>query len=273
MGSRRANSGLARAAARNANAIRSLFRSHEIARVISTGSSLAVSALPVAALHRVPAHYIESVTRTDGFSMSGRLLRCVPGVSLYAQWPHLAVGRWNYRGSVLDGFRVASSEPRKVRSLVVSVGTSTTFGFRRLLERLVAVVPTGVDVIWQTGATDVAGLPITAHGTLRAAELATAIESADVIVAHAGAGIALTALGAGKVPILVPRRASMGEHVDDHQGEIARHLEDLGLAVVADAATLTWETIASATAKRSELVDQPPPFVLEEPQMSAAARE
>ena len=96
----------------------------------------------------------------------------VPGVSLYAQWPHLAVGRWNYRGSVLDGFRVASSEPREVRSLVVSVGTSTTFGFRRLLERLVAVVPTGVDVIWQTGATDVAGLPITARGTLRAVELA-----------------------------------------------------------------------------------------------------
>jgi UDP-N-acetylglucosamine--N-acetylmuramyl-(pentapeptide) pyrophosphoryl-undecaprenol N-acetylglucosamine transferase len=253
-----------RAAVRNAAAIRRLLRSEDVSRVISTGSSLAVSALPQAGLHRIPAHYIESVTRTDGFSLSGRVLRRVPGVSLYAQWPHLAGGRWLYRGSVLDGFHAEAGAAQEVRTVVVSLGTSSTFGFRRLLERLVAIVPAGVDVLWQTGATVVDGLPIDARPAVPAAEFSTAIEAADVIVAHAGAGIALTALDAGKVPILVPRVASLGEHIDDHQGEIARHLAVAGLAVAADAGELTWETMTAASGIRARRVDRPPPFVLDE---------
>jgi UDP-N-acetylglucosamine transferase subunit ALG13 len=253
-----------RAAARNGAALHGLFRRNDITRAISTGSSLAVSTLPHAAVRRLPAHYIESVTRTDGFSMAGRMLRRFPGISLYAQWPHLAGGRWQYRGSTLDGYRAEATKGTAVRRVVVSLGTSSKYGFRRLLDRLVAVVPDDVEVLWQTGCTNVAGLAIDAQPVVPAADLTTAIAAADVVVAHAGAGIALTILEAGKLPILVPRRAAFGEHVDDHQGEIAGRLQALGLAVVTDAADLTWERIVSATAARVRRAEQPPRFRLDE---------
>ena len=253
-----------RAAAQNGALVHGLFRRHDITRAISTGSSLAVSTLPHAAVRRLPAHYIESVTRTEGFSMAGRMLRRVPGISLYAQWPHLAGGRWQYRGSTLDGYRAEAIEGAAVRRLVVSLGTSSKYGFRRLLECLVAVIPDDVEVLWQTGCTDVAGLPIDARPVVPAASLASAIDEADVVVAHAGAGIALTVLEAGKVPILVPRRAAFDEHVDDHQGEIAGRLQGLGLAFVIDASDLTWERIVSATAARVQRAEQPPRFRLDE---------
>lgn len=251
-----------RAALRNARSICKLFRGHDIARAISTGSSLAISTLPQAALRRIPAHYIESVTRADGFSLSGRMLQNVPGVNLYVQWPHLAGRRWSYHGSVLDGFASAPALPRAVRRVVVSLGTSARFGFRRMLVRLVGEIPAGVDVLWQTGSTVVTGLPIEARPSVPAADLTAAIKAADVVVAHAGAGIALTALQAGKIPVLVPRLESRGEHVDDHQGEIARRLAERGLAIVADADELSWDTINMATRLRVAATETLPTFAL-----------
>lgn len=253
-----------RAVIRNAGEIRKVFRTEPITRAISTGSSLALSALPQAALRRVPAHYVESVTRTDGLSLSGRILARTPGVRLYVQWPHLQAPGRRYAGSVLDGFRVGTADLAPVRRLVVSLGTSSRYGFRRLLERLVAIVPPEVEVLWQTGSTDTTGLAIEPTPNLPERELAAAIDRADAVVAHAGAGIALTALYAGKIPLLSPRLASRGEHVDDHQVEIARYLGDLDLAVVSGADDLSWELVASMTARRAIVLATPAPFPLEE---------
>ena len=48
---------------------------------------------------------------------------------------------------------------------------------------------------------------------------------------HAGAGIISAALAAGRKPIVVPRRAALGEHVDDHQHQLASKLADWDLVV------------------------------------------
>jgi len=47
------------------------------------------------------------------------------------------------------------------------------------------------------------------------------IDKADLIIAHSGGGITITALKKGKKIISIPRLAKLGEHVDDHQLEIA----------------------------------------------------
>ena len=52
-----------------------------------------------------------------------------------------------------------------------------------------------------------------------------AIDQADLVIAHAGIGSALTAFDAGLCPVLLPHSAARGEHVDDHQQLIA---DDLG---------------------------------------------
>jgi UDP-N-acetylglucosamine transferase subunit ALG13 len=59
--------------------------------------------------------------------------------------------------------------------------------------------------------------------------------SADVIIAHAGMGSILTALDLGKPIIVMPRRAHLGEHRNDHQWATVEHLGgDVGIIVAAD---------------------------------------
>ncbi len=52
--------------------------------------------------------------------------------------------------------------------------------------------------------------------------------NARVIVSHAGAGTLLNTLILGKPIIVVPRLKEFGEHIDDQQLELAKHLSDQG---------------------------------------------
>ena len=61
-----------------------------------------------------------------------------------------------------------------------------------------------------------------------------------MVVAHAGVGAALAALEVGKCPVLVPRRHARGEHVDDHQIQIATELGDRALSVSVEAESPGW---------------------------------
>lgn len=51
---------------------------------------------------------------------------------------------------------------------------------------------------------------------------------ADLIISHAGTGALIGALKLKKQVIAVPRLAKYGEHIDDHQIQIAQVLEDEG---------------------------------------------
>jgi UDP-N-acetylglucosamine transferase subunit ALG13 len=54
---------------------------------------------------------------------------------------------------------------------------------------------------------------------------------ADAIVCHAGVGTIMTALSVGKHPVVLPRLAMYGEHVDDHQLQITRAFGERGVVV------------------------------------------
>ena len=231
--------------------------------VISTGSAIALAFLPYAALRGIPAHYIESSARVGAPSLTGRLLGRVPGIRLYRQYPHAATGRWAYGGSVFDTFYGLPGEVETVgvRRLVVTLG-SVEQSFRRLLDHLVPLIPEDAEVLWQTGHTPTAGLPIEPRPFLPAVELAGAMAAADVVVAHAGCGSALTALDAGRLPILVPRDAGRGELVDGHQIELARWLQGQGLALHRTPESLTDRDLRHAAACRVARSTIPPPFAL-----------
>jgi UDP-N-acetylglucosamine transferase subunit ALG13 len=62
--------------------------------------------------------------------------------------------------------------------------------------------------------------------------LTTRMRDADIVITHAGVGSAVTAIRSGKKPVLVPRLARFGEHVDDHQLQLAERLAEFDLAVV-----------------------------------------
>lgn len=233
---------------------------HEM--IVSTGSAIVLSFMPLGRAMGIDCHFIESAARGEGPSMTGRIISRCPGVKLYSQYPTWATERWRYGGSVMDGFRPAGSRPTQgIRRVVVLLGTME-HGFRRLAESLVRVLPASAEVLWQTGSTDVSGLGIQGRPSVPGHEVDRAVAEADVVVVHAGVGAALTTLEAGKVPLLVPRRAGYSEHTDDHQLQIAEDLSRRGLAVSRDASELTADDLEHAAGLRAEQVAEVPDFKL-----------
>lgn len=236
--------------------------------VISTGAAIAIPYLAAARLHRIPAHYIESAARSLEPSLTGKLATRIPGVRLYTQYDNWEQRRWVFQGSVFDGFEV-SSEPEKEKNcnrVVVTLGTMQKYGFHRAVEaiqRVLAQLPRAPEsILWQTGCTDVSGLGIQGRELVPSDELSNAIAEADLVIAHAGVGSALTALSLGKSPVLIPRQAEFGEHIDDHQLMIAQFLQRRGLASMASPEQLSLETISSAMSRRVVRSEGEVPFSL-----------
>jgi UDP-N-acetylglucosamine--N-acetylmuramyl-(pentapeptide) pyrophosphoryl-undecaprenol N-acetylglucosamine transferase len=248
-----------------------LLREQHVGRVISTGAGIALAYLPLARAIGVPAHFIESAARLEGPSVTGRALATMPGVVTYTQAARWASRGWAFRGSVFDGFTPAAAAPGgdrcppPVRKVVVTVGTMA-FPFDRLVRRVGAVLPRDAEVTWQVGASTVVPAPPGGRGTAQRQlpwrELQARIREADVVIAHAGVGSALEALMAGKLPILIPRRARHGEHVDDHQAQIAAELAGRRLAVTCEADELQPDHLLAAAGASVTRLRLPPPFRL-----------
>jgi len=241
-----------------------ILRRHRVDTVVSTGSAMAIPFYAVGRARGLRLHYIESAARSDGPSKSARVISYIPGVHLYAQYPAWADHKWQYRGSVFDSFVVDGTPgptPVRLRKVVVSLGTFRAYGFERLVKRLLAILPEDTDVLWQTGDTDVSALGIFGHHAIPERELSQAIREADVLVAHAGVGTALQALEIGRCPVLVPRRHALGEHVDDHQMQIAGELSGRGLAFTAEADELSLDHLLAAAATKVATLPTDPPFL------------
>ena len=240
-------------------------------RVVSTGAAMALSVLVMARARGIPCHWIESSARATGPSLTGRIVSSVPGMHLYTQYPSWANDRWAYRGSVLDAYRPVEHTPPLdglARRVVVTFGTQKGYPFRRGVDALLRVLPAvlapDAEVLWQTGVTDVSGLDIEAHAVLPAAEIRDAMAAADLVIAHAGVGSALTALDQGRAPVLLPRLHWFGEMIDDHQLMIAAELESRGLAISRAPEDLTVADLQKAMATGVGAATELPPFELME---------
>lgn len=65
-------------------------------------------------------------------------------------------------------------------------------------------------------------------------EFASALDTAAAVVCSGGPGAIMETRAAGLRPIVVPRRAGLGEHVDDHQRRFADFMARRDLVTVAD---------------------------------------
>ena len=66
-------------------------------------------------------------------------------------------------------------------------------------------------------------------------EILKYFEEASLIIGHGGVGTVINAIAYKKPLILVPRSSTQGEHIDDHQMELARNLKGVeGIFVVDD---------------------------------------
>jgi UDP-N-acetylglucosamine transferase subunit ALG13 len=111
------------------------------------------------------------------------------------------------------------------------------FAFDRFVDAIDSGVETGAlptDTFIQYGSSS--RVPRFAEGAayLDYPQMCERIERADVVVTHAGVGTFLHCVRAGKVPVIVPRRHGLHEHVDDHQSEFSTAVAETGMAIVVD---------------------------------------
>lgn len=110
--------------------------------------------------------------------------------------------------------------------VVVSLGTD-----HHRFDRLVAWIDAwtaehpDIDVLVQRGT---AREPATARSVdlLPYDDLVAAMAAADAVVVQGGPAGIVDARGTGHRPIVVPRRAALGEHVDDHQVRFTRWMAE-----------------------------------------------
>lgn len=236
-------------AARTLGLARRIMRTHRPSRLVSTGSALAVPYMLAARGAGVQVTYVESATRLLGPSVTGRIAERVPGIELFRQgrWER---ARWQYFGSIFDGYTARATSPKAVRSALVTIG-SEQFPFARALES-VRDATTGLELSWQTGTTPADGMMLA--GDVRAwwpgDELAAVAANCDVVITHAGVGSILMVLRTGSCPVVIPRLQQLGEHIDDHQMELAGMLESRELVVVARPEDDLAECIQRAVSRR-----------------------
>ena len=117
--------------------------------------------------------------------------------------------------------------------ILVTVGTEQ-FPFNRLMQWTEAAIEYGFlreKVVVQAGSCTVTPTEAEVHAILPEDRFQQLVLSARIVISHCGEGSYLL-LSQLQVPcILVPRSARFGEHVDDHQVEMAAALEDLGCAI------------------------------------------
>ncbi|MBC8122324.1 MAG: glucosyl transferase [Gemmatimonadaceae bacterium] len=117
--------------------------------------------------------------------------------------------------------------------IFITVGTEQ-YPFDRLLHwvaRAIDRTGTREQVIVQSGACTFEIPGAVTHTTLRHREFDEIACAARVIISHCGEGSFFNLRATGVPFLLVPRRFGLGEHIDDHQWELANVLNKIGAYV------------------------------------------
>lgn len=108
--------------------------------------------------------------------------------------------------------------------IFATVGTQLPFD--RMVEALDRLASKMTEqVVIQTGPTSLRLEHATGYEALDPTRYDEIVQSARVLISHAGIGSVLTASSYGKALIIMPRRRALGEHRNDHQLATARRLE------------------------------------------------
>lgn len=115
--------------------------------------------------------------------------------------------------------------------IFVTLG-SQKFQFNRLLmavDELIERKNITEDIFAQIGFSDYKPKHYKYKEFLDRDEFAEMESKADIVLTHGGTGAIIGAVKKGKKVIAVPRLSKYGEHVDDHQIQLLREFEDMGI--------------------------------------------
>ena len=117
--------------------------------------------------------------------------------------------------------------------ILVTVGMQ--LGFDRLIEAMDEIAPSlDMPVIAQVGRGTFQPQNMEVRAQIAPREFEALIAQSRLIVSHAGIGTVLTAARYSKPVVLLPRRANLGEHRNDHQRATADQLRGRPGILIAD---------------------------------------
>jgi UDP-N-acetylglucosamine transferase subunit ALG13 len=124
--------------------------------------------------------------------------------------------------------------------ILVTVGTER-YPFNRLMDWVdlllhYQLIPD--EIVVQYGSCTRLPGGVKVYQTLKAEQFRELVEQASFVVSHCGEGSFLLLEEIAKPYVLVPRSQKFGEHVDDHQVEMAIALSKIGAAVAWSAGDL-----------------------------------
>lgn len=199
--------------------------------IVSTGSEIAIPSFYIAQILQIKTIFIESLTRINELSGTGRIVYPVSDVFL-VQWEDLArkYKKSVYRGSILGSIKCTNRN--KGDFIFVTVGTASFKRLVRAMDELSEYL--SEKIIIQIGRTDYKPKNVEYFKfTKDIEEFSELCKNAKVIVSHAGVGNVINALEDNTPLIIVPRREEYKEHIDNHQIELAKSLENFSLINVA----------------------------------------
>ena len=118
--------------------------------------------------------------------------------------------------------------------IFVAVGTQK-FPFDRLLKGIDDLIEQGqleADVFAQIGHTDYVPKNYQYQNFLSKDDFQSYISGCDLLITHSGVATIIAGMKLEKPVVVVPRFASYGEHVDDHQLQIAESFSDKNLVLM-----------------------------------------
>jgi len=123
---------------------------------------------------------------------------------------------------------------------VIFAAVGTQLPFPRLFDALEPIARRhALDIVAQTGEAARTSDVMRCEARIPPARFEQLIAGCDVLVGHAGIGVIIAAATHGKPLILMPRRAALGEHRNDHQLATVDHFQDRpGITIVHNEAEL-----------------------------------
>ena len=112
--------------------------------------------------------------------------------------------------------------------IFVTVGTQK-FQMDRLIKAIDELASCSEEKIFvQTGHSGYIPMHCECSSFLDRNEMSEKVDQCELLICHAGVGSILLGLKKGKKVVVVPRLERFGEHVDDHQVEIAESFANAG---------------------------------------------
>lgn len=123
---------------------------------------------------------------------------------------------------------------RRWNILIFVVLGTQKFQFNRLLKKIDEIAGKDYDFFAQIGNSNYTPNNYSYCKFMDKQQFDYYVEECEFIITHSGVGSIISALKKDKTVIVVPRKAEYGEHIDNHQMEIAEVFSQKGYVVACD---------------------------------------